>query len=137
MNSMTHQSAAAMITKGNDISNVTLGGGIMGVNNEINKNSSSTNQSPYTPLYYLNIAYANRFSKHFAVNFENFLFPQNVPYQQKIVNINITGVSLKWLVNKNNHWNFGCHIVYVGNITGLTKNSNATPIPYIGYSSFF
>lgn len=125
---------AARITKGNDNTNFTLGGGIMGI-----KNTDSLTQysSPYVSLYYLNFGYSTRFAKHFAFAAENFVFPQSVSYRQSPININLTGVCLKWVRNPNEHWNFGCYGLYVGSLTKLNKDSKILPIPYISYAAFF
>lgn len=125
---------AARITKGNDNTNFTIGGGIMGIRNPDSLNRKS---SPYVSLYYLNFGYSTRFAKHAAFAVENFVFPQSISYQQKPLNINLTGVCLKWVRNSNEHWNFGCYGLYVGSLIKLNKDSQIFPIPYVSYSAFF
>lgn len=129
--------AAARITKGDNVSNFTLGGGIMAINNEVRSSPNFQPTDPFFPVYYIDFAYSNRFAKHFAFTFENFLFPQNVPYQQATVNMNITGVSLKWLANRSDHWNVGVYCIYVGDYSNINKNSDISILPYVGYSAFF
>jgi hypothetical protein len=125
---------AARVTKGNDNTNFTVGGGIMGIRNPDSLNRVS---SPFVSLYYLNFSYSTRFAKHAAFAVENFVFPQSISYQQKPLNINLTGVCIKWVRNPNEHWNFGCYGLYVGSLIKLNKDSQIFPIPYVSYSAFF
>ncbi len=128
--------SAARVTKGDNVVNFSLGGGVMAIRND-NNNFSTQNQDPYFPIYYLNFSYANRFSKHLAINIESFVFPQTISYSRSNTNLNLTGVSLKWIRNYADHWNFGCYGAYIGSFTNLNKSSRIIPLPYIGYSTFF
>jgi len=128
----------ARITKGDNNTNFTLGAGVMAVNNKLDSSSSIGKSALFSQVYYLYFAYANRISKKLAVNAESFIFPQAFSNGRGgTVNLNITGVSLKWLRHPTVHWNFGCYGVYLGSLTKLTKNSKIFPIPYLSYAVFF
>lgn len=119
---------AARVTKGTNTENFTLGGGVMAFK-ITDSLQLAQRTSLYQPAYYVSFAYSNHFSKHLAFNLENILFPQ--------VNLNMTGVSLKWLRDPTDHWNFGCYGLYIGKLTQLNTKSKVLPIPYVSYSTFF
>jgi hypothetical protein len=119
---------AARVTRGDRTENFTLGVGLMGFR-ITDSLQLSQRTSKYQPAYYVTFAYANRLSKHLALNIENILFPQ--------VNLNMTGLSLKWIRDVSDHWNFGCYGLYIGKFSQLNTKSQVIPIPYISYSTFF
>lgn len=130
--------SAARITKGDNNTNFTLGAGLIGVNNKLDTTTSKGKSALFSQVYYLYFGYANRFSKKLAFNVENFTFPQALSNGRGgSVNLNITGISLKWLRHTNVHWNFGCYGLYLGSLTKLNTNSKIIPIPYISYAAFF
>jgi hypothetical protein len=128
--------AGARITKGDNNTNFTIGAGAVAIE-DFDQVNTSSKKLDYTAIYYLNFAYANRFSKHGSLNVENFLFPQAFSNQRGgTVNLNLTGVSIRWIRNSNVNWNFGCYGMYLGDLTKLNTNSRILPIPYISYSQF-
>jgi len=128
--------AGVRITKGDNNTNFTIGAGGLAVK-DFNQVNTPMQKLDYTPVYYLNFAYANRFAKHAAFNIENFLFPQAFSNQRGgSVNLNLTGASIKWIRNEDTQWNFGCYGMYLGDLTKLNTNSQIIPIPYISYSQF-
>lgn len=128
----------ARITKGDNNTNFTLGAGVMAVNNKLDSSSSVGKSTLFSQVYYLYFAYANRISKKLALNAESFIFPQAFSNGRGgTVNLNITGVSLKWIRHPTVHWNFGCYGLYLGSLTKLTTKSRIIPIPYISYAIFF
>ena len=127
--------AGARITKGDNNTNFTIGAGAVAVKN-FDQVNTPVQKLDYTPVYYLNFAYANRFAKHAALNIENFLFPQAFSNPRGSINLNLTGVSIKWIRNEDTQWNFGCYGMYLGDLTKLNTNSQIIPIPYISYSQF-
>ncbi|MBP9068520.1 MAG: hypothetical protein KBG47_03375 [Bacteroidia bacterium] len=127
--------AGARITKGDNNTNFTIGAGALAIK-DFDQVNTPTQKLDYTPVYYLNFAYANRFAKHAALNIENFLFPQAFSNPRGSVNLNLTGASIKWIRNENIQWNFGCYGMYLGDLTKLTTNSKIIPIPYISYTQY-
>ncbi len=127
--------AGARVTKGDNNTNFTLGAGVMAIKN-FDQVHTAMQQYDYTPVYYLNFAYTSRFAKHAAWNIENFLFPQAFSNPRGSVNLNLTGLSLKWIRNENIQWNFGCYGMYLGDLTKLNTNSKIIPIPYLSYTQF-
>lgn len=127
--------ASAKITKGDDNTNATFGAGTL-VIKDFDKAHNAGRSSAYVPLYYVNFAYTNRFSKHGAFNVESFLFPSFISRSYTSANLGITGVSLKWIRDTNTHWNFGCYGIYLGDLTKLSSHSKVVPLPYIAFSQF-
>lgn len=130
--------AAARITKGDNNNNFTIGAGIIALNNRLDSATRQSRTALFSQAYYIYFGYANRFSRKLAFNAENFTFPQAFSNQRGgRVNLNFTGISLKWLRHPNVHWNFGCYGLYLGSLTKLTTKSQIIPIPYISYAAFF
>ncbi len=127
--------ASAKITKGDNNTNSTLGVGTI-VIKDFDKSHNVGRSSPYVPLYYVNFAYTNRFSKHGAFNVESFLFPMFMSRSYSTVNLGMTGVSIKWIRDMNTQWNFGCYGVYLGDLRTLSSKSKVIPLPYLSYSYF-
>jgi hypothetical protein len=128
--------AGAKITKGDNNTNFTVGAGAVAVK-DFDQVNNPMKKLDYTPVYFLNFAYSNRFAKHAALNIESFLFPQAFSnLRGGSVNLNLTGASIKWIRNSNVLWNFGCYGMYLGDLTKLNSNSQIIPIPYISYTQF-
>jgi hypothetical protein len=127
--------ASARLTKGDNNTNFTLGAGTL-IIKDFDKTHNAGRSSDYSPLYYLNFAYTNRFSKHAAFNIESFLFPMVFSMAYSSVNLGLTGVSIKWIRNPNTNWNFGCYGVYLGDLRKLNSKSTVIPLPYLSYSYF-
>jgi hypothetical protein len=122
------------ITKGNNNRNFTLGVGGMMIDD--NDPHHAARSSTYFPIYYLNFAYTNRFSKHAVFNVENFLFPMAFSNPRGSINLNLTGVSIKWIRNPSVQWNFGCYGLYLGDLIKLNTKSKIVPIPYLSYARY-
>jgi hypothetical protein len=127
--------ASAKITKGDNNTNFTLGAGSI-VIKDFDKPHNAGRSSDYVPLYYLNFAYTNRFSKHGAFNLESFLFPLFISRAYTSANLGLTGVSIKWIRDTNTQWNFGCYGVYLGDLRNLSSKSKVLPLPYLSYAYF-
>lgn len=124
----------ARVTKGDNNRNFTLSaGGILVDNEDVHTQGRSTK---YVPVYYVNFAYANRFANRWVFNIENFLFPQAFSNPRGSVNLNLTGLSFKWVRNRDVQWNFGCYGLYLGDLAKLGSNSKIFPLPYISYTQF-
>lgn len=123
------------LTKGTDETNFTLGAGAAAfrITDSIQLISRTTK---YQPLYYLSFGYSNRISSRFTLNIESILFPQASFGNYSQASLNMTGASIKWLRNHNDHWTLGCYGLFLGKISQIRRGSSVIPIPYVGYSVY-
>jgi hypothetical protein len=122
------------VTKGDNNRNFTIGLGGMMIDDKNPHHAGRS--STYYPIYYLNFAYTNRFSKHAAFNIENFLFPMAFSNPRGSINLNLTGASIKWIKSPSTQWNFGFYGLYLGDLIKLNTKSKVIPIPYISYARY-
>jgi hypothetical protein len=112
------------ITKGNENVNVTLSGGVIGVNNQV---MHIPRKEVYSNLPFAALAYQNRFHEKWALSAEGFYFPQT--------KMGLGGGGFKFMRSKETAWSFGCYTIIGLEVNTFSISKKMLLIPYVGYTS--
>ena len=118
--------AQAKFTKGSSNKNITLSGGVLGLNAELFYVSPG---SPFVNLVFLSGAYCKRFSKNVAFNLEGWYLPE--------VKTGLGGIGFKFIGDETTCWTVGCYALTNNYDNSLKLNLKTLPIPYFGVSRKF
>jgi hypothetical protein len=116
----------AKFTKGGTNKNVTVAGGLIGLN--ANLFYTTTNKT-FVNMPFVSAAYCNRFSKNVALNLEAWYLPEEA--------IGLGGLGFKFVGNEYTCWTVGCYTLLNKYENSLKLNTKVIPIPYFGVSRNF
>lgn len=118
--------AQGHFTKGNSNKNVTISGGLLGLNADIFYTSPGVS---FVKLPFVSAAYCNRFSRKVAFNLEGWYLPD--------VNSGLGGAAFKFISNDFTCWTVGCYALMNNRNHKAGLDFYPLPIPYLGISKRF
>lgn len=118
--------AQGHFTKGNSNKNITLSGGVLGLNNDFFYTSQGAS---FVNLSFFSAAYCNRFTKKVALNLEAWYLPE--------VRAGLGGFAFKFVGDEITCWTVGCYAFMNTYDNSLRLNLKALPLPYFGISKRF
>jgi hypothetical protein len=118
--------ALGKFTKGTSNKNMTLSGGLIGINSDI---FAGIRTVPFVNVGFISLAYCNRFSKRVALNLEGWYLPE--------INAGFGGVGFKFVGDEVTCWTLGCYVLMNRADNTIKVNLKTVPIPYFGVSKRF
>ena len=118
--------AMGKFTKGSSNKNITLSGGVLGLNSDLFYLSP---RGPFVNLGFVSAAYCNRFCNKVALNLEGWYMPE--------INIGLGGIGFKFVGDDVTCWTLGCYTLMNSYDNSLKLNLKTIPIPYFGVSKNF
>ena len=113
-------------THGGSNKNITLSGGIIGLNADL---FYSSRNNVFVNTAFVSAAYCTRFKKNVVLNIEGWYLPE--------LQSGLGGFGFKFIGNEYTCWTVGCYALLNNSDNTLRVNLKAVPVPYFGVSRVF